>query len=138
MKTFYFFFSAVILSAILFSSCKKNKDATQTTLEKLQYKWSFTKEFYHDLFLGVESRDTTTGLSTDYVDFRSDNKVYSRQGTNYDTSSYALMDDSHLITSSGGTNDTLTIQVLNDHALQVYSRSGTATNYYEFTDIFAK
>ena len=80
MKKITSFFSLIAIAAILFSACKKS--SSPTTLQRIQAKWGLQKEYYHDNYGGVDSRDTTYGTSTDYADFRTDGKVYYKYGTN--------------------------------------------------------
>ena len=127
---------------IIFTSCGKDEPAAKTTLQKLQAKWTFQKEYYHDNYSGVDYRDTTYGVATDYADFRTDGKVYFKVGTYLDTAGYSLIGDTKVVTMYGGStpyNDTALIQVLNDTQLQVYAKEfDVAPDYYEYTDYFTK
>ena len=142
MKKATQFLSLAVIAAILFSACNKS-DPAPTTLQRLQAKWNFQKEYYHEIYSGVETRDTTYAVAGDYADFRADGKVYSKNGSSYDTTSYSLLGDNKIITtySYGGFsyNDTASIIVLNDNQLQVYSKTfDPAPDYYEFTVFYTK
>ncbi len=142
MKKAMKFLSFATIVAILFTACNKS-DPAPTTLQRLQAKWNFQKEYYHDVYSGVESRDTTYANPGDYSDFRTDGKIYSKYGTSYDTTSYSLLGDNKIVTtySYGGFsyNDTASILVLNDNQFQVYSKTfDPAPDYYEYTDFFTK
>lgn len=135
MKTTLKLLIAVCVAGIFFSSCKK-KDSTvfQTTLQKLQYKWTFDKEYYHDVYPGTDFRDTTLGVAGDYFDFRTDNKAYLKVGPYMDTSAYYLLGDTKIVFSTF--NDTIDIQVLNGTNLQMYNRSDYAPSSYDETTDF--
>ena len=136
------FLSFAAIVAILFAACKKS-DPAPTTLQRLQAKWTYQKDYYHQNYGGVDYRDTTYASPGDYSDFRTDGKVYSKYGTSYDTSGYSLLGDTKIITSYTYLGvpyyDTATIVVLNDTQLQVYSKVfDPAPDYYEYTDFFTK
>ncbi|MEI2747759.1 MAG: hypothetical protein V9E88_03230 [Ferruginibacter sp.] len=83
MKTNRILFFA-LLAAISFSACKD--DDEPSVQQRIQGVWTVDKIISHEVIAGVDTRDTTLGVSGDYVDFRSDNKAYSRiSGIFYDT-----------------------------------------------------
>jgi hypothetical protein len=138
MKKIKLLSTAALALVVLFSACKKDKD--KTTQEKLQAKWNFNKEYSHSYYLGVDSRDTTYGAG-DYADFRGDGKVYTKFGTSYDTTNYALLGDDKIIMTYGTStlyHDTVHIQVLNDNSLQTYSKYYSGVNFDEYTDFYSK
>ena len=142
MKKTMLILSLATIVAILFSACNKS-DPAPTTLQRLQAKWNYEKEYYHENYGGVDYRDTSYANSGDYSEFRTDGKVYSKYGTSYDTSSYSLLGDTKIITVSTYMgipyNDTADIIVLSDNQLQVYSKAfDPAPDYYEYTDFYTK
>lgn len=139
MKTISKIVSATALAAIIFVSCKKDDPAPAplTPLLQLQAKWTFEKITEHDFFMGVSSRDTFPANPGEYLDFRTDNKVYSYVDAEYDTSSYSLLGTNKLILSDNVYNDTFNIQVLTNNQFQLYVRENDGTDYYEYT-IFMK
>ena len=144
MKKATFLICTIVLSALLFSACKKSNDVTITTLQRIQAKWAVDKEYYHDNYSGVDFRDTTYGVVGDYADYRTDGKVYYKIGSYLDTASYALLGDTKIITTysspgSSSYSDTATILVLTDNQFQLYVKEfDTAPDYYEYTDYLTK
>ena len=144
MKKTILFICSFVLSVLLFSACSKSKsDDSPTTLQRLQAKWNYQKEYSHGYYSGVDSRDTTYATAGDYSDFRTDGKIYSKFGIYYDTSSYSLLGDTKIITTYTDMgvlySDTANIIVLSDNQLQVYTKAfDPAPDYYEYTDFFTK
>ena len=131
--------SLAALAAFLFSTCKKNDSSSAPTLQKLQGKWTFEKEYYHENYGGVDYRDTAYNMPGDYVDFRTDNLVYSKYDNYYDTASYYLLNDNKLVVKSLASTDTISIINLTANSMQLYAKQfDPAPDYYEFTDFFVK
>jgi hypothetical protein len=131
-KVFLFTMSAIMLTFI-FESCKK-KD-TATTIQKIQAKWSIESVIDHEhdpSSLPIDTTVTTLGVATDYIDFRSDGKVYSFFDGSADTSAYALSGDTSIIISTSGN---LKIQSLTDHVLKLYEKEDdpSTSSYFEET-----
>lgn len=117
----------------IFESCKK-KD-TATTIQKIQAKWSIESVIDHEhdpSSLPIDTTVTTLGVATDYIDFRSDGKVYSFFDGSADTSAYALSGDTSIIISTSGN---LKIQSLTDHVLKLYEKEDdpSTSSYFEET-----
>ena len=139
MKTITKLVSATALAAIILVSCKKD-DPTPipTTIQKIQAKWTFDKLTDLNIFMGTSTRDTLYGTAAEYVDFRTDNKVYSFIDSDYDTASYTLLNDNKIIMfDNTGYRDTSDIRVLNINQLQLFS-TGTYTNGYYENTLFLK
>lgn len=134
MKKGILFFGTIAIIAIVFSACKKD-DPAPSTKERIQTKWVFEKTYSRAVipFFG-DIRDTIIGVAGDYVDFRTDNKVYSRISSVLDTLNYSIVDDSKMIIDG----DTATIQVINDTQFQLYSRSGNYPTAFEEATIYLK
>lgn len=145
MKTKKIILFGTFAVAAVFSACKKD-DPVKTTLQKLQAKWNFQVEYYHENYGGTSTYDTTYASPTgEYVDFRTDGKAYFKyNGANYDTTAYSLIGDSKIVLSSlpGSLfpfSDTADIQVLTDNKLQVYNKEfDPAPDYYESTLVYTK
>ena len=143
MKRTTLFLAMMSILAFSLNACKKHHDvAAQTTIQKLQAKWAFQKEYYHENYGGMEYRDTAYGEAGDYVDFRTDNKVYTKNDVDLDTASYSLLGDDKIIVLYNDPfpySDTFNIQILTDNALQIYVKQfDTAPDYFEATQFFTK
>jgi hypothetical protein len=131
--------SATAIAVLLFTACRKDDPApTPTTLQKLQAKWIFEKDIYHEFVGGVHSRDTIFGTGSDYMDFRTDNKAYYKLGNLYDTANYALLGDTKLITWNDSDRDTTNINKLTDHQFQIFFREVDGADFYTDTTFFIK
>ncbi len=121
---------AMGLGLALFASCKKD-DPAPTTAQRVQGVWKLDKVISYFQFTGNPAmRDTTFGLATDYVDFRTDNKVYSFVDGEFDTLNYAIISDNSLLLDG----DTTTIQTLTSTNLDLFSSDyRNATNFEEIT-----
>jgi hypothetical protein len=128
------------IAAILFSACKKADDTpAKTTQQLVQGTWNFQKEYYHENYGGVEYRDTTIGLTGEYADFRTDGKIYFFASTGNDTLPYSVVGNDKIVIDYGSFNDTSTIQVLTDHAMQLYTKEfDPSPDFYEYTTYFTK
>ncbi len=142
MKKVILFFSLAAASAILFSACKKTDSQTTTTTQKLQAKWTFDQSISDDFQGGVHTRDTiTAAMSPGYLDFRTDNKVYSLLVSISDTSNYQVLGDTKIVTWSTAdplTKDTSDIQTLTSSQLILHSKQVDAADYSESTIYFKK
>ena len=118
------------LGITLFASCKKD-DPTPTTTQRVQGVWKLDQVISYYQFTGFPAaRDTTFGLATDYVDFRTDNKVYSFVDGQYDTSTYAIISDNALLLDG----DTTNIQTLTATNFNLFSSDYVnSTNFSEVT-----
>lgn len=108
-------------------SCKK-KDAEKTTAQKLQNKWTFLNATDNNHYSGIDHSATINGNTGDYMDFRTNGKVYVRLQSSNDTSNYVLSGDTKIIIDN---TDTLTIQSLTDNALKLYQKDIFSPGVYE-------
>ncbi len=86
---------AVLVSAI---SCDKDNDnnSSPSTLSRIQAKWGVNSVVVDEA--GTVALDSTyTGVAADYMDFKTDNKVYSQLNNIKDTAAYSLTNDSTLV-----------------------------------------
>ena len=86
--------AAMLAAVVMIASCDKNKDKpATTTLSKIQANWKVASI---QLKLG-EQDSTYTGATSDYVDFRTDGKVYTNVANEKDTSNYSVVEDTKLV-----------------------------------------
>jgi hypothetical protein len=96
---------AAILAAVMVVSCdKKNDKPVNNTLSKVQAKWKVNNVKFEE---GGED-STYTGVAADYIDFRTDGKVYTNIADEKDTSAYKLVNDTKLVIDT----DTMNIKQL--------------------------
>jgi hypothetical protein len=123
---------ALFAITTLFTACKK-KDVEKTTAEKLIAKWKVSSYVENDYFNNTNHSATTQGGTTDYVDFRTDGKVYSKEGSSSeDVADYSVVND-NTVKIDG---DDYTIKTLTDTQLVLYYKDQTSTQpleYYELT-----
>ena len=115
----------------VFVSCKKSdKKTTQlTVLQRIQAKWGIESVIDHEhLTAGFDTTVTSAGTASDYVDFRSDGKVYFSFGGTSDTTTYALVGDTSILIQLVGTYK---IQTLTDNQLKLYTKEEDASGYLE-------
>lgn len=98
--------SAAMLAAVVtVVSCdKKNDKPVNNTLSKIQAKWKVNNVKFEE---GGED-STYTGVAADYIDFRTDGKVYTNISDEKDTSAYKLVNDTKLVIDT----DTMNIKQL--------------------------
>ena len=125
--------SVLLVLIVLFSislitpSCKK-KDAEKTAAQKLQNKWTFLNATDNNHYSGADHVISVNGNAGDYMDFRTDGRVYLRIQSSLDTSSYVLSGDTKIIFDG---TDTATIQTLTDNALKLYFKDIISAGTYE-------
>ena len=96
MKTFRISAMAI---AVLVSAASCNKDdnnTTPTTLSRVQATWGVTSKVMDKAGTAVGD-STYIGVTADYMDFKTDNKVYSQLKNVKDTAAYSLTNDSTLV-----------------------------------------
>jgi len=134
MKKAFALFITAIFIAYVFVSCSKSKDTTAqlTVTQKIQNKWLVDNlvDHFHD-----PTFDTTVisaGTASDYVDFRTDGKVYTFFDGSADTSTYAVVGDTSILITLIGNYK---IQALTDHTLKLYGREDdpSSSAYFEET-----
>ena len=117
---------AIITSLIIAASCKKDNDKNNSSL--LVNKWELVNTSYREVQNGVEV-DTYnyTGVAGDYIDFRSDNKVYSHVDGDDDVAGYKLLNNNKVAIEG----DTLEIRTLTAASVTLYGKSFTDPTSYE-------
>ncbi len=105
---------AVVITTLVIAACKKNDD--KPSAASLQNKWGIISVNYQAVENGV-TVDTYnyTGVAEDYIDFRSDNKVYLFVDGSEDTSSYQILNNKVVI----DVVDTLEIQSLTSTSVKL-------------------
>jgi hypothetical protein len=86
--------AAMLAAVVMVVSCdKKNDKPVNNTLTKVQAKWKVNSI----KFTYGEDDSTYTGVATDYIDFRTDGKVYTNVDNEKDTSLYSVVNDTKLV-----------------------------------------
>ena len=84
---------AVLVSA---ASCHKDdNNSTPSTLSRVQANWSVASKVTDKA--GTANDITYTGVSADYMDFKTDSKVYWQLNNVKDTAAYSVTGDSTLV-----------------------------------------
>ena len=125
---------AAVITTLVIAACKKNDDTPSAA--SLQNKWGIIRVNYQAVENGV-TVDTYnyTGVAEDYIDFRSDNKVYLFVDGSEDTSSYQILNNNKVVID---VVDTLEIQSLTSTSVKLYSKVYTDVNSYEENTIDLK
>lgn len=89
MKRLVSFFAAIMIFAVLFSSCSKENN-TVTVNPPQVGKWMLDKGYNHGFINGQEYWDTTYGGANDYMDFKSNNTIFSHLIGDTTTYSYEM------------------------------------------------
>lgn len=112
--------STIMMFVALFSlvSCKKDEVVVQTTAQKIQVKWGIgTAINTENIPPSAKTTSSYKGISTDYFDFRTDGKVYIKQGANpEEVMDYTIESDTQILIG----DMTFSIQKLDDHNLTLY------------------
>lgn len=115
-----------IITSLIIAACEKNKDKNSTP--SLEGKWELVNTIYLEVENGVEVSDYNyTGIAGDYIDFRSDHKVYSHVDGFDDVSGYTLLNNNKVDIEG----DTLEIRSLTKASVTLYEKSYTNLNSYE-------
>ncbi len=117
-------------------ACKKTDTVQpQTTLQKIQAKWQLQTYYENDHYLGADHIRNMTGTSNDYLDFRTDGKVYSFIFGNKDTASYSLINDTHLLIDGVTTYE---IKTLSASLFSIYGKEISGSDFLEETITMVK
>jgi len=117
---------SALSTALIFAACKKNTDKPSSP--SLQGKWGVVNESILDVENGITVYSNNyTGVAGDYVDFRSDNKVYSLVDGGMDTSAYQILSNNKVVIDI----DTLDIQSLTTASVKLHSKVYSDVNSYE-------
>lgn len=97
--------SLIIIVALLclFNACKKSVDsANGASSSALIGKWNLINDSSISTLGPHEIDSNYVGVEGDYFDFRTDGKLYIKEGTNADTLSYQLLADNKIIIQTFG------------------------------------
>jgi len=123
--------AAMLAAVVMVVSCDKNNDKpANNTLSKIQAKWNVTS-----IKLDAGEGDSTyTGVTADYVDFRTDGKVYTNVAGEKDTSAYKLVNDTKMVVDS----DTAVIKQLSSNQFVFESKEAILTDTLTTTFTLSK
>lgn len=118
------FYSAGLI--IIFCSCSKQHVSVNSTATAISGKWNLISD---SGYTGVGTNNhllVYTGQPGDYFDFRTDQNIYSKEGTNYDTLGYKVVSNSAIIIADfglivNGVQDTSKIVNLTTDSLTIVS-----------------
>lgn len=123
----------IAISLVTFYACSK-KD-TDNTLSKIRFNWqldSIKNLTFVNNILDTNNSDTTVGVTGDYVDFRSDGKVYSKISENApddkDTATYTYSNNKISIKAKDGETSVYTITTLSSNELIFENKEIFPTN----------
>lgn len=125
-------FVLITMTAMSFSSCKKDK--TETTTEKVQHKWTLVSvvDNYHDS--SGDDITTTPGSTGDYITFNSNGTVTTVVSGATESGNYSITSDTQ-ITIEG---DIYTIKKLTGSEFVLYSKTDISSTEYEEVTINLK
>lgn len=117
--------AAVVL---IFAACKKN----QSDSEKILGRWKVESSLLVDVNNGVTVSNTYTGQPSDYIDFRTDGKVYTSVNGNLDTSFYSVANSRVTFTDNNppATVTVFDIRNLSNSTLQLYNKNVISPTHY--------
>ena len=126
--------SIVIVTLVTFylTACKKSSDTQQpqTTLQKIQNKWLLQNYLENDHYSGLDHIKNLTGGANDYLDFRTDGKVYVSLFGSKDTSTYALSGDTKIVVDGVNIFD---IKTLTENSFIIYQKDISGSDFLEQT-----
>ena len=115
-------FSIAIVTLVI-TACKKEKDKPASLVNK----WSVVNTRVVEMVNGtVLYEENYTGVAEDYVDFRSDNKLYSSIDGVSDVVPYQLIGTDKVVIDG----DTFLIQSLTTNSVKLYMKEPAAGNTY--------
>ena len=122
--------AVAILLISLLPSCKKSDSGWQqlTTLQKIQAKWQVQTYYENDHYFGADHIKNSTGTANDYLDFRTDGKLYTSMFGYKDTVAYSLPDDAHLLIGSSSKYE---IKTLTANSMVLYGMDISGADFLE-------
>lgn len=128
MRTLLKITLGLMVGCVAMASCEDDTDDPKAIAqERLQHIWLVDSTTLRTVTTSSDDTVRTLGTGNDYVDFRSDGKVYSKFGTDEpDTASYELLNESQIKIDA----DTFTLQTLtNTRLIGSIKYQLNATNY---------
>ncbi len=135
MKKIVPLMSLIVLLAFYLPACKKSKDKQQTTMEKVQGKWSLQSEVLNQHVAGQDNITTTPGGANDIIDFRNDGKVYADVAGGHDTSTYTLPNDVTIVLDGV---QSYNIKTLTSSSFIIYNKEIFSSDEYDEITISLK
>lgn len=135
MKLKHIYLPVILFMLMGIASCQKDNEFPEeepagTIADKIQHKWKINFIATNSQFAGVNNKVSYNGTPEEYVEFRSDKKMYTYFRSAYDTSSYSVVSNKVISID----NDQATIQELTDNTLILFSRDNTDFfGYFEVT-----
>lgn len=131
MKKIITLIAVATLIIVSLNACKKNDaQPTQTTLQKIQAKWLLQNYLENDHYSGLDHIKNLTGGANDYLDFRTDGKVYVSLFGSKDTSTYALSGDTKIVVDGVNIFD---IKTLTENSFIIYQKDISGSDFLEQT-----
>ena len=132
MKKIITSIAIVTLFTFCLTACKKSSDAQQpqTTLEKIQAKWQLQTFLENDHYSGSDHITNITGTANDYLDFKTDGKIYYSLQGHKDTVTYSLVSDIQLLIHGTSKYD---IRTLTANSFIFYGKNVSGSDYLEET-----
>lgn len=128
--------SIVLLINMGFIACKKESTTPPSTQDRIAGKWQMESSAWDHFYSGVSHIVNYTGTAADYVDFRSDGKVYSFVGGSYDTVAYAIISDTKMWFDAS--SEIYDIQTLTGSSFKVYRKEIVNAGEYNESTINMK
>lgn len=136
MKKIITSIAVATLIVLCITACKKtDTQQPQTTLQKIQAKWQLQTYYSNDHFSGTDHIQNITGTANDYLDFRTDGKVYSSLLGSRDTVTYSLVSDAQLLIDGSTRYD---IKTLTSNSFVMYEKDISGSGFLEETITMTK
>jgi hypothetical protein len=133
MKKILSAFAILAFFSVSFTACKKEKN--KTAAEQIVGTWQMSKLVYNMHTNGADNIVSTTAFTAnDNYEFRKDGTVYATYQGQSDSSTYTIADNKLTITDDA----TYDIKALDDHALVIYSKTVSGSDYEEVTVTFKR
>lgn len=144
MKLKHFLLTLTMVTTLLFTACKKDKEDDSTTTDdgvneefvmptgepaKVMGKWQVASITTNNHFTGVDHIETYNGTAADYAEFKNSGKLHTFFQGVLDVSNFTVRSATQ-ITIDGDPAD---IKVLTDSKLVIYDKDKTGT--FGFTEI---
>lgn len=111
----------LILLSIGFMSCKKDSPTPiDPTLEKMAATWKIQSILQNDYFMGADHFNTIAGDPADYLEFRSNGKVYAYSSGYHDTTKFGIISTTQIWIDSPA--DKYDIKTLTASAFKLYQK----------------
>ncbi len=138
MKKIITSLAVVTLIVLCNTACKKTEtqQPQQSTLQRIQAKWQLQSWVENDHISGTDHITTITGNANDYIDFRTDGKVYSSISGNMDVATYSLTGSDTKILIDG--TDTYDIKTLTSNSFILYIKQLSGGSDFDETTISMK